>query len=235
MSLQPLPSVPFLNYSFSKGGEFMGIARKRVLQLSCEQTDGLGAFTVLDSSPFVSFADLRAAPSLFSITQFQGFQNAFPYQLRPHSLPLGFQLTGILVLCGHTHRQRYHHFFCPAQLERHRGCRGHRSGPGDIIGKWHHWSHDWHWHIDACLWGNRRLRAEELLWWLRLPQRVPLRHSLHNSPRSYLTCTTREMWTASFAPPPTIQWKIVQFLTRRVKTVISTSLLKCLQAVWLLT
>ncbi len=95
MFLQPLPSMPLLNYSFYKGGEFLGIARKRVLQLSCEQTDGLGAFTVLDSSPFVSFADLRAAPSLFTITQYQ-------------------------------------------ELDRHCDDRSHRSGRGDITGKWHH-------------------------------------------------------------------------------------------------
>lgn len=57
---------------FSLGGEFMGIARKRVTQQSCATIDGLGVFTVLDNSPFTSFADLQAAPTLTTLTNAAG-------------------------------------------------------------------------------------------------------------------------------------------------------------------
>ncbi|ELR25619.1 uncharacterized protein ACA1_073960, partial [Acanthamoeba castellanii str. Neff] len=57
---------------FSLGGEFMGIARKRVTQQSCVQLNGLGVFTVLDTSPFTSFASLLAATTLTTITNAEG-------------------------------------------------------------------------------------------------------------------------------------------------------------------
>jgi hypothetical protein len=57
---------------FSLGGEFMGIARKRVTQQSCTAIDFLGVFTVLDNSPFTSFADLQAATTLTTITSNAG-------------------------------------------------------------------------------------------------------------------------------------------------------------------
>jgi hypothetical protein len=57
---------------FSLGGEFMGIARKRVTQQSCATTDGLGVFTVLDNSPFTSFADLQSAATLTTLTNAEG-------------------------------------------------------------------------------------------------------------------------------------------------------------------
>ncbi len=59
-----------------KGGEFLGLARKRVLQLSCNQVDGLAAFTVLDNSSLTSFASIQSAPTLTTITNAQGPQNA---------------------------------------------------------------------------------------------------------------------------------------------------------------
>jgi hypothetical protein len=53
----------------------MGIARKRVTQQSCATTDGLGVFTVVDNSPFTSFADLQSAPTLTTLTNAEGSQN----------------------------------------------------------------------------------------------------------------------------------------------------------------
>jgi hypothetical protein len=57
---------------FSLGGQFMGIARKRVFQESCIMLDRLGTFTVLDTSSFTDFASLASAPSLTTITNGQG-------------------------------------------------------------------------------------------------------------------------------------------------------------------
>jgi ABC-type nitrate/sulfonate/bicarbonate transport system substrate-binding protein len=64
--------VDVVGPDFSLGGEFMGIARKRVTQQSCATLDGLGLFTVLDNSPFTSFADLQAAPTLTTFTNAAG-------------------------------------------------------------------------------------------------------------------------------------------------------------------
>jgi hypothetical protein len=54
----------------------MGIARKRVTQQSCVQLNGLGVFTVLDTSPFTSFASLLAATTLTTITNAEGAPSA---------------------------------------------------------------------------------------------------------------------------------------------------------------
>jgi hypothetical protein len=59
-------------YRVSAGGEFMGIARKRVTQQSCVQYNGLAVFTVLGTSPFTSFASLLSAPTLTTITNAEG-------------------------------------------------------------------------------------------------------------------------------------------------------------------
>lgn len=59
-------------YLVSSGGEFMGIARKRVTQQSCVQLNGLAVFTVLDTSPFTSFASLLSATTLTTITNAEG-------------------------------------------------------------------------------------------------------------------------------------------------------------------
>jgi hypothetical protein len=79
----------------------MGIARKRVTQQSCATTDGLGVFTVLDNSPFTSFADLQSAATLTTLTNAEGSQNFW-------------LLSFHLFFCGSNNmlqnRQRYHLF-----------------------------------------------------------------------------------------------------------------------------
>ncbi len=136
--LQPSTAIPQLNSLFPKGESSWALLGSVCCSCHANKLTAWEpslCWTLLHSPPSRTSGLLPASSAL------PNFKVLPPYRLLLSPLspsPLGgFWLTeGFLLCCGH--RQRYHLFFYPAQLERHRDARGHRSGTGRIAGKWHH-------------------------------------------------------------------------------------------------